>query len=342
MYTFSIPRPLKKFILLFLALTAGTVCARSPFRFSVENDAGEPLPYAYIYVNNRAAAVTDSLGIAEIAPQKLHPGDTIHVHYLGTRPLAMAWSDEMQRKNDHTLVLEEVYSTLETDEVDVKVDIYKLLRKHFSKIPTLFYPNRITAPFQWEEGERIIKGTLTAENSGARDSTNKLLRYDAHPLLLKTESDTTGLAGRLERDIRYALNIGHQANAEFFVMTYRHYYSPDRRLAYLGRKEGEHIYRALYPYGHDGYLHHLGFIDTDQGWLRRSETNFVTSSRQVNVLIQYRLYYHDRPGMRKAAQIGVVVPERITVLRSSQAGPETKLTIGDPRVTILNHKAKGK
>ena len=107
-------------------LAIGTAAAQN-LKVTVRSDR-EPLAYAYVSVNGRAVAITDSLGIALLPDEKWQQGDTLAASYVGVASVQQVIGREVAQSGSCELVLSEIY-TVKSEEVTVKADVEKLFRK---------------------------------------------------------------------------------------------------------------------------------------------------------------------------------------------------------------------
>lgn len=180
----------------------------SPLKLSVRNDTNAALWYAYVYVNGRAVAVTDTLGFAQVSEEKLKIGDTVSVSYVGTETQRIVYDKTLQQVGEYAFVLPEKYNALVTDEVVVKADIEKLYRKNVEQRRAYYYMSLWTADFNMQiktpDGKKYpVIGKIKFPY---------IMGFETKiPRKIITSSDTTGLSWYLKSDLTYALTSLHTA-----------------------------------------------------------------------------------------------------------------------------------
>lgn len=212
----------------------------SPLKLSVRSDGNEALWYAYVYVNGRAVAVTDTLGFAQVPEGKLKIGDTVSVSYVGTETQRVIYDKALQKAGEHAFVLPEQYALLTADEVVVKADIEKLYRKEVKQHKPYYYMSLWTAGFDMQikapSGKVFpVKGTIEFPYSmGFRTRA---------PGKITTVSDTTGLSWYLNSDLTYALTSLHTA---LYVAARPNAGTWKPSYGYRGKRGGNRIFRLSY------------------------------------------------------------------------------------------------
>lgn len=132
-------------VLCVAALFAGGYAGAQDLKISVRSDS-EALPYAYVYLNGRAVAVTDTLGVALLPAQVWQIGDTLSASYVGTKPDTVVIDRKMARTGTGELLLPEMYVRT-TEEVKAKADIEKLFRKTVRACKPFYYQAHLHANF---------------------------------------------------------------------------------------------------------------------------------------------------------------------------------------------------
>lgn len=212
-------------------------------KVSVYNDLQESLPYAYIYVNGRAVAVADTLGLAVIPQDKLHIGDTISVSYVATEGQTVVFDQKISQKGEYQFVLPEIYAALLADAVIVKADIEKLYRKHVKTRWAYQYGSIWNTDFSMRVGSsndsietRLVDGKLKIAHQNITFN-NKM------PLKITTHSDTTDLSKNLQIELVYAL----ESNKTMLNLTRNPDFMGSKvRYGYLGKDEHHRTFRLSY------------------------------------------------------------------------------------------------
>lgn len=221
---------------------AGFWCAAqaAPLKLTVHSDAGEALWYAYVYVNGRAVAVTDTCGVAQVPEEKLNVGDTLSVSYVGTEPQWVVYDKGVQKRGKYAFVLPEKYALLTTDEVVVKADIERLYRKKVRQRRAYYYMSLWTADFNMQIKTPVgkifpIKGEIQFPYSMGFQTRV--------PGEIITDSDTIGLLRYLDSDLTYALTSVHTA---LYVASRPDAGTWKPSYSYRGKQDGNRIFRISY------------------------------------------------------------------------------------------------
>lgn len=335
---------MRKTLLSLLLLLLVAAAPAQELKVTAHNDVGEALSYAYLYINGKAVAVTDSLGAGVIPATKLTIGDTVSVSYVGTDSQQTVYDNVLRTRAKWEVILTEKYHTLTADEIKVRVDVYKLLNKYLRHSFSIFYNNRFSGDFKWE-GSKSVEGRFTAEESGRYENraTPSPCTYALHPIALDTQDDTTGVSGRIRFDIRSMLSDMTSINSIFNFLTYDadgfRTRNPKAQLRYLGYKEGLRVFRLTYPM-QNGAFQYLAFIDPEAKRVRRVEShlNIPGQDWHKKVSIDFRIFKDERSGVPKSARWANVV---ILDTGSQVSGP-AKLEIRNTDVKILPKDAKKK
>lgn len=117
-----------------LCLATSTSFAQN-FRITVQSDQQQPVSYASISVNGRAAAITDANGVGSIPLSRLSLGDTIAVTYIGTIKETAIFNETMRRNRSCVLTLKELYVDLEPVTIQVNVEDIFLKIPSFAGLP---------------------------------------------------------------------------------------------------------------------------------------------------------------------------------------------------------------
>lgn len=258
----------KTFVSLLLMLLVAGATAQS-LKVTVRNDSGEPLSYAYLYVNGKAVAVTDSLGTGKIPAGKLVVGNTVSVSYVGTEPQEVVYDTVMQRRGLWEVFLNEKYRTLTADEVTVRGDIEALFRRSLKRTPTTNYRHSVRSRFSITDRPYTVTGTATA----SLPKRNPYGYYQAFEIA--TADDTTGIGSeQLYQLLGYAFNYpASGVNSVNSAGRTAHY-------GYLGRQEGCRIFRISYPQirqytGRCYSMQFIAWIGIDDKLIRRIQSHIV-------------------------------------------------------------------
>lgn len=320
------------------------------FRVTVHNDQNEPLPYAYIHINGRVTTISDSTGNVVLDANRLLPGDTLSASYVGTENAQVIYDEELKAGGKYTFILSEIYQSLTAEEVTVRIDIVDLLRKHLRHSFSIFYNNRLRAPFGWKNGgagpERKIEGEFTAEMKGIENpNTGTVSKFYQKPLKITTPDDMTGVSDRIQSDIISSLELMRYWNSLFNSIKFRPKQfkanAKEWKLAYRGRKDGDHIFRLSYPQ-EDGTAQCLAFVSEDSKRIRRIEWHSYVPAqeRETRFEIDYQLYADKRPIPKPLRWESVAVFKSMTLTYRNPEMGHTQLRAWDPVIRVLKRDKK--
>ena len=235
----------KTFFSLFFLLLAATVAAQD-LKVTVRNDAGEGLSYAYLYVNGKAVAVTDSLGTGTIPAGKLVVGNTVSVSYVGTEPQEAVYDTAMQRRGLWEVFLNEKYRTLTAEELTVRANIEAFFRKNLKRVVPAYFPHTVHSRFTVTDRPHTVSGTVIASHvpGDTTDTTYKRLWYHM-PMKITTSDDTTGISSR---QLHNLLHLGFNYSASGPNIVYRgSHFGNKARYGYLGKRDNCRVFRVTHP-----------------------------------------------------------------------------------------------
>lgn len=310
--------------------------ARQNVRFSVRNQTGAPLPYAYILVNGSTVAVTDVDGEALVPAGKLLPGDSIRFQYVGTEPAPMVW----KQADTQEIHLEEIYTN------GTETDAYKLLRKKLKRTLPIFYNNRMEASFRWENRINTlawkVEGTFEAEHStrSKEPSIHGHTEYKKEPLRITTTDDMSAFGSDVYLGILTQLSrMAVQVSVFNYVAKDPNGFRtefPNARLEYRGQREAFHIFRLVFP-PEDGGAQYLAFIHAQTGLLRRIECRAADAAGGWNyaLVADYKLLKDKRSVIKVDRWADVLVFENIWFETHRPQKHTTTLHLWDPMITIL-------
>ena len=303
-------------------LATGTAAAQD-LKVTVRSDR-EPLAYAYVSVNGRAAAVTDSLGVALLPEGGWKTGDTLSASYVGTMPDQQVIDGRIVRSVECELVLSEMY-TLTAEEVTVKADIEKLFRKTVRACKPFYYQAYLHADFDAEiisaDGRSFpVNGRFVARNS-----------IPDYPYFtqITTRSDTSNrtVANALRSDMLDVLCTAKTALAVLVYPAYRN----KAMYGYLGKKEGYRIFRVSYPDVEPGMIYQVViWAGEDDGIIRKYEVNRVEPECTTHIIAEgvlkskYTLLLCDH----------MLMPRRMHAENIYANGAKTEFDIRDWRMVV--------
>lgn len=258
----------KTFFSLFFLLLAATVAAQD-LKVTVRNDAGEGLSYAYLYVNGKAVAVTDSLGTGTIPAGKLVVGNTVSVSYVGSEPQQAIYTEAMRKQGIWEVFLNEKYRTLTAEEVTVHGDVEALFHRSLKRVPPTNYRHSVRSRFSITDRPYTVTGSATA-------SLPQRNRYGYYQTFeIATTDDTTGIgSGQLYQLLGYAFNYPASGiNSVNSAGRTAHY-------GYLGKQEGCRVFRISYPRlrqytGRCYSMQFIVWIGVEDKLIRRIQTHIV-------------------------------------------------------------------
>jgi len=173
----------------------------------VLNKNSQPMPYAYILINNKPVEVTDTMGRAIIPYNKLVVNDTISVSYLGAYPTKIIYTKDLEQSKKHSFYLDE--SAYKLNEVVVTYqDIEKLFKKSTKILPVLYYNCKMDANFDAkisypDQTGYSLNGTFEATND--TKFKPRYWNWFDPPFKFITNSDSTGRSQTLSFNIHQAL-----------------------------------------------------------------------------------------------------------------------------------------
>lgn len=309
-------------------LVVGATAGARELKVAVRSDS-EPLAYAYVYVNGRAAAVTDTLGIATIPDERWREGDTLSASYVGTTPDRLVVDRKIIRQGACELVLPEMY-TLTADEVRVKADIEKLFRKTVRACKPFYYQAHLHANFDAKITSADGRSFPVSGKFVARNSISDYLWFTE----IVTRSDTSDrvVARALRSDMLDVLCTAKTALAVLVYPTYRE----KAVYGYLGKKDGYRIFRVSYPDVEPGLIYQVMiWVGEEDRIIRRYEVNRVAPDCTTRIMAE---------GVRKTKYTLVLcdhmlMPDRLHAENVYANGARTEFDIWDWRMVLkLNNR----
>ncbi|MDE5945363.1 MAG: hypothetical protein K2G93_07260 [Rikenella sp.] len=264
-------------------LCGSSVASAQSLRVVVRNEADEALPYAYIYVNGRAMAVTDTLGIGAVPEAKLSLGDTLTVSYVGAESERTVYDRAMQRQGEWSVSLRERYRTLTAAEVVVRADVEALYRRSVEKFWVLYEPHQATARFTIRNGDGLIEGQATATHQPGDTSEMTYLRRGIfwYHLPLSIDEVAGDTAMMTTEAVHGSLHLGFYYPAFALAGAMREGLKNDEgvRFGYLGKREGCRLFRIVYPEVREGEgrysVQFLVWVGEEERRIRRIEVHSV-------------------------------------------------------------------
>ena len=297
---------MRKILLILLLSASGTTLAAQSLSVVVRMN-GEPLDKAYVLVNGRQAALTDSLGTARLDVSTLREGDRIGAAYVGAVTAEVPYSVEIARQGVCTI---EMTPAFVLDEVVVRSELtgWDIFSK-YTRIPMLFerrHDSKMDFSFTRTrpgEPERTVRGTIRMNRETSRMSAWDYDRY-AQNLLVLTPDDTTGLLRPLLTDLYFTLQVANGAIYRVGADAFRDPDSPqhgseDGRILFsfkhLGVEGGDRLFEVTneaYTMGSSRPLRYLFRVNNRTRNIRSSESIHILPRSRYNQRTEatYELY----------------------------------------------------
>ena len=294
------------FALLFSLAAIASFC--QDLRITTHNDLGEELPYTYIYVNGRAVAVTDSVGMGIVKGGKIAIGDTVSVSQIGTEPRWVVYDEALKQKGEHKFILAEKFREITAEDAVIRVDQAEFYRKNTRDSRTMensFLPYYFNADFKItllfaDQKQVAIAGR-------ARGGYRVMVDYNIsrRPIEIETESDTTGLSEIVEETLNDALFY----DDAWFLVQARKKKAPDVRYSYRGKINGCRVFRIGFPANENRAYDRqiLAHIEEDAKLLRYSsyERVDIVNGTRHTMWSEYESFYTNPRRAGKTDIVGV-------------------------------------
>ena len=278
----------KYFLLIITVLLWHGMALAKNIEITVLNKNSQPMPYAFILVNGKALATSDTLGVAIITTSKLIDKDTISISYLGTSSQWILYDDSLKKSGKYCFYIEES-SFMLNELLVILQDPEKLFRKSTKLIRQLNYNCLMYANFDanFKEVDKTVyhaAGSLEAAN----EVWSKNFSYRAHgwfhlPLKFATDSDTLKTGRRLNFNIHLALNYINSVLETCHTKSYGKY---KPHYSYLGEKDNYKIFRISYPETYIGYSYQIIlYVDKDTKYIRSLEFEAVNTILNRDIYI---------------------------------------------------------
>lgn len=273
-------------VLIIILSTLADLTAQN-IKIKVVNDS-EPLPYAYIFINNKITTTTDSVGMASIAMKALNLGDTISASCIGTAPSYVVFDG----KSNYKITLSESFA-YDIEPVDIVPDIEKLFRKKVARQYTVVGSPIMEADFsiRFTPGESL-SGRLKVEHTTKGDHK----RFYTLPLEIKTKIDTASL------DMAYIRKTLHHSISESNIPSSMlfHFRKGKSHYGYLGVRNGEHVFRVTYseaPFSTDFAYQILVRADAKTRSIKSTEIDAISTRGywRLKISQNYRPFKHRNP-----------------------------------------------
>ena len=302
------------------------------FTITVLNKKSDPMPYAYILINNKPVEVSDTMGVAKIPVNLLKINDTISVSYLGAFPAKIIFDETIKNNNSYCFYLEE--SGYSLNEVVVSYQNYeKLFRKSVNIMPLLNYECNMDAKLAVKinfPGKVAYVGYGIIEAINDKSSPRYWAWFNP-PIKYTTNIDTNAIWSSLNYHIHLALNLTNLSLWRWQIDNkLKSYYS------YLGEQGNNKIFRIVYPktFIGDFYYQIILYIDKNTKYIKSVEVEAFNDDPNGNLhklSLKYNceLYNHKKPKKRT-----IYLPNDIHYIYQIINGSQYDLVISDVSIII--------
>lgn len=326
----------KYFLLIIIVLLWHGMALAQNIEITVLNKNSQPMPYAFILVNGKALATSDTLGVAIIPTSKLIDKDTISISYLGTYSQWILYDDSLKKSGKYCFYIEE--SAYMLDELVVTLqDPEKLFRKNTKIIRQLNYNCIMDAKFDAKfqdttQKVNYVTGSLEAANEvWSKNFTYRSRGWFHRPLKFITDSDTIKTGRLLNYNTHIALHFiinvleicrhGHESYG-----IYKPHYS------YLGVKDNYKVFRISYPETYIGYSYQIIlYVDKTTKYIHSIDFEAVNTDRNKNMMINKfsiscdcEIFTHKKPMMNT-----VMIPINIHYNAQMANGSQVDIKLSD-------------
>lgn len=305
-------------------------------KITVVNKSAVPIPFAYILVNKKPMAISDTNGIAILSTIKLKENDTISTSYIGASSPTKIYTKTLKESKKIEFVLDETAFML--DDAMVKYfDIKRFYNKNVKSFRPLNYNCQMDANFMAsfsapDKNTRIVSGKI----EGANEIRSKEFGYRSkgwfhHPLEIITTDDTSHLNSSLVNQLHFILDNINKA-IEFSIPNppIIDIYKP--RYEYLGEKENKKVFRIVYPKTMSSRFpfHILVYIDEKTKEINNIELETVTNSENAS-LNKFHINY-DCIEYKHKNMNPVRFPINIHYTAILSSGITVEIKITDPKI----------
>lgn len=266
---------MKRFLILLITVLlfdTGNSFAQN-LEITVLNKNSIPMPYAYILLNNKPIAVSDTMGIAFISSNKLTLNDTLSVSYLGASPTWILYDQSLKTRMKHSFILDESGFML-SEAVVTYLNIERLFKKSFKDVPLLNYNCKMTASF---DAMLTFKTKTNHPIIGTFEATNerylpRFWNWFDPPVKFYSKSDTTGMLRYLNYYTHEVLNL---CNLSIWIWQTNNKFKARPFYSYLGEKDNFKVFRFSYPQSFlkDYYYQIILYLDKDSKYLKHVEVD---------------------------------------------------------------------
>jgi hypothetical protein len=294
------------FLIVIVLLFQNSIAFAQNIEITVLNKNSQPMPYAYILINNKPVEVSDTMGMAIIPQNRLSDYDTISVSYLGASASKIIYDESLKKNKKYCFYLEEQGYNL-NEVVVTYQDIEKLLNKSTRSMHLLNYNCTLNAKFDAELGypdQKVypVSGTIEASNARSTSSTRYWNWFDP-PIKFITNSDTTRLWSYLNNQTHQALNL---TNLSLFRWQNEKNWKDKPIYSYLGEKDNSKVFRILYSktWFIESYFQIIFYVDKHTRYIKSVEVEAFNDQpdknndlHKINLRFDCELFTHKKPKM---------------------------------------------
>lgn len=305
-------------------------------KISVVNKDAMPISFAYILVNGKPIAVSDTTGTTIINFEKLKDNDTISISYIGASSFPKIYDNNLKKKDKIEFVLEE--SGFMLDEAIVEYfDIKKFYNKSVKPFRQLNFNCQMEANFNASfsspnQNARFLSGKIEGTNEvRSKDFTLRSKGWFHHPIKIITTDDTSQFRRSLESHLHLILNNINRA-LEFSIPNPPVNDSYKPKYEYLGERDSYKAFRILYPKTMTSMFpyHILVYVDEKLKEIHSIELETLTNSENSS-LNKFHIKY-DCIQYKHKAMNPVVLPINIHFTAILSSGLTVNIKITDPKI----------
>lgn len=266
-------RPLLFSWALLFAVAAGA----QDFTLRVVDDKGNPVSWAFVGIDDRPVAATDSLGEARLPVDRLPIGTRLSASMIGTTNDAATVDEAMLGRGEYTFVLRP--GAFAIDAVVVTDEDPKKLFKKYTRAP---FPDAagfrglvVEGEMEYTSESSRVVGSFTAYN--ARKSFLDAGFFQGS-VEISTASDTTAIKRALLLTTHYVLDRG----VTFLILAGKEGGASDMKYEYVGKQDGCRVFRISFVTV-DGFpSQELVYADVETRRVRRFDLRTLSAPETVS------------------------------------------------------------
>ena len=287
----------------------------------VVDERSQPMPFAYITINSRAVAVTDTLGYAKVNVSEYSHNDTIKVSYIATSGAGILIGEVLDKGGRHTFTLHEELFELNT--ITISPNRKSARNKFFRETNItmwLFYDCTLKGDFAFDyyrsAGDGHVAGQFTTSKINDKNSVSPMFNGSIDVL---TSSDPTGI----DNVIRTIVSLSNSVIGMI--------HSKRQRIVpfytYLGEFDGIRQYRIVYTEGYNGHYYQIiAHIDSKTRDLIAFDCDIMNETQHdfntINISCEVERFTHKKPKLP-----AVLVPRSIRYNVILQDGSRIEIKI---------------